>query len=153
MSVDIFEDVSFDTISYEPDQKPSKLKPIPNSLKKPEDFESFDDVSTSTVGKINNQPESKNHCSCELFGTAADVFTCPLNSTDSSVYSNMPFRISGFSFMSREFMMKKQYKDTPAPTVLKYASYLQQQLNKDYKYSVTHMIDSQKGLIPEILKA
>lgn len=55
--------------------------------------------------------------------------------------------------MSKDFMMKRDYKDVPAPTCIKYSNSLGQQLQKDHKYSVKDMIDSQKGLIPEILKA
>jgi hypothetical protein len=125
-------------------------------MKRPEDFESFDNISrqsSSTVGKLNIFSERNGIPRCELFGQAFDKFTEPLNSIEPSIYSNMPFRISGYSFMSREFMMKKQFKDTPAPTVIKYENYLKQQLQKDYKYSVSSMIDSQKGLVPEILKS
>ena len=64
----------------------------------------------------------------------------------------MPYAKFAYSFMCKQFMTKKNLRDTPAPTCIKYSKMVNDLLNKDYKYKVKAMLDSQKGVISEVIK-
>ena len=88
----------------------------------------------------------------ELFIPAQDPFTEPLNSNDAQIYSSMPGRVFSHSFMSKNLMLKRNFKDCPAPTCIKYMNMIQNLKQKNYKYKVRQMLDSQKGVIAEVIK-
>jgi len=64
----------------------------------------------------------------------------------------MPYAKFAYSFMGKQFMTKKNLRDTPAPTSIKYQTLINALLAKDYKYKVKQMLDSQKGVISEVIK-
>lgn len=54
----------------------------------------------------------------------------------------MPYAKFAYSFMGKQFMTKKNLRDTPAPTCIKYMALVNALLAKDYKYKVKQMLDS-----------
>lgn len=54
--------------------------------------------------------------------------------------------------MHKNFMLKRNFKDCPAPTCIKYNTLTQHLQQKNYKYKVQQMVDSQKGVIAEVIK-
>lgn len=78
----------------------------------------------------------------QFYEKALDLFTESLNSKDDSIYSSMPYAKFANSFMCKQFMTKKNLRDTPAPTCIKYQKMVNDLLNKDYKYKVKAMLDS-----------
>ena len=55
--------------------------------------------------------------------------------------------------MVNEFLRKREFTEAPFPQYLLYDNLLENEQFKDLKYSVPKMIESQKGLVGEILKA
>ena len=48
----------------------------------------------------------------------------------------MPGRVFSHSFMSKEFMLQHNFKDSPAPTCIKYHEMVYKLQQKNYKYKV-----------------
>jgi hypothetical protein len=55
--------------------------------------------------------------------------------------------------MDQNFMKKRDFVEAPSPQYLPYKQLLESERQKDLKYKVSEMIESQKGMIGEILKA
>lgn len=68
---------------------------------------SFDSLAEDDLIMLTKRPKSKAAVSCSLSSKPEDACSDPLNSNDRYVFSNMPFQIADYSFMSKQFMTKR----------------------------------------------